>query len=131
MKLIIAIVSNDDTSAVTSTLTEHGYYITRLSTTGGFLRAGNTTLLVGTDDEKVPEVIELIAELKEYLKTVECDYIGTYDAYFSFDYAGTTYKMDHSALSAAPDQLFTARVQIFERLEKFGAGNITYTDMWD
>ena len=60
MKLIIAIVSNDDTSAVTSTLTEHGYYITRLSTTGGFLRAGNTTLLVGTDDEKVPEVIELI-----------------------------------------------------------------------
>ena len=78
-----------------------------------------------------PEVIELIAELREYLKTVECDYIGTYDAYFSFDYAGTTYKMDHSALSAAPDQLFTARVQIFERLEKFGAGNITYTDMWD
>ncbi len=60
MKLVIAIVSNDDTSAVTSTLTEHGYFITRLSTTGGFLRAGNTTLLIGTDEEKVPEVIELI-----------------------------------------------------------------------
>lgn len=60
MKLIIAIVSNDDSSAVSSTLTEHGYFITRLSTTGGFLRAGNTTLLIGTEDENVPEVIELI-----------------------------------------------------------------------
>ena len=34
MKLIIAIVSNDDSAAVTSTLTEHGYFITKLSTTG-------------------------------------------------------------------------------------------------
>ena len=60
MKLIIAIVSNDDSAAVTSTLTEHGYFITKLSTTGGFLRAGNTTFLIGTDEENVPEVIELI-----------------------------------------------------------------------
>lgn len=60
MKLIIAIVSNDDSSAVTSTLTEHGYFITKLSTTGGFLRAGNTTFLIGTDEENVPAVIELI-----------------------------------------------------------------------
>ena len=60
MKLIIAIVSKDDSSAVTSTLTEHGYFITKLATTGGFLKAGNTTFLIGTDDEKVPEVVELI-----------------------------------------------------------------------
>ena len=60
MKLVIAIVSNDDSAAVTSVLTEHGYFMTKLSTTGGFLRAGNTTLLMGTDDEKVPELIELI-----------------------------------------------------------------------
>ena len=60
MKLVMAIVSSDDSSAVSSTLTEHGYYITKLSTTGGFLRTGNTTFLVVVDDEKVPEVIELI-----------------------------------------------------------------------
>ena len=60
MKLVIAIVSNDDSAAVTSVLTEHGYFMTKLSTTGGFLRAGNTTLLMGTDDEKVPELSELI-----------------------------------------------------------------------
>ncbi len=62
MKLVIAIVSNDDSTAVNANLTEHGYIVTRLSTTGGFLRAGNTTFLIGTDDEKVPEVIELIKE---------------------------------------------------------------------
>ena len=60
MKLVIAIVSNDDSSAVTTTLTEHEFYITKLSTTGGFLRAGNTTLLSGVEDERVPEFIELV-----------------------------------------------------------------------
>ena len=61
MKLIIAIVSNDDSSANAS-LTEHGFMVTRLSTTGGFLRAGNTTMLIGTEDEKVEQAIELIKE---------------------------------------------------------------------
>ena len=60
MKLIIAIVSNDDSSAVTNSLMENGFIVTRLATTGGFLRAGNTTLLIGTEDEKVPAALEVI-----------------------------------------------------------------------
>ena len=60
MKLIIAIVSNDDSVTVTNALMEKGYIVTRLATTGGFLRAGNTTLLLGTDDEKVPMAMEII-----------------------------------------------------------------------
>lgn len=60
MKLILAIVSNDDASAVSSALTKHNFYMTRLATTGGFLRAGNTTIIVGTDDDKVDECIEII-----------------------------------------------------------------------
>ena len=62
MKLILAIVSNDDSSAVNSNLTSHGYMVTRLSTTGGFLKSGNTTFIIGTDDDKVENVIELIKE---------------------------------------------------------------------
>ena len=50
MKLILAIMSNDDSPAVSSALTKENYQVTRLATTGGFLRAGNTTLIVGTDD---------------------------------------------------------------------------------
>ena len=61
MKLIMAIISKEDTSAVASALSKAKFYMTRLSTTGGFLRAGNTTMLIGTDDEKVDECIEIIA----------------------------------------------------------------------
>lgn len=62
MKLIIAIINNDDCPSVLNGLTQKGYGATRLSTSGGFLRAGNSTLLIGTDDEKVDEVIEIISE---------------------------------------------------------------------
>ena len=60
MKLVLAIVSNDDASAVTSALTKNNFYMTLLSTTGGFLRAGNTTLIVGTDDDLVDKCIDVI-----------------------------------------------------------------------
>ena len=60
MKLILAIVSNDDASSVSSSLTKGGYSVTRLATTGGFLSAGNTTIIVGTDDDKVEHCIEII-----------------------------------------------------------------------
>ena len=60
MKLILAIVSNDDASAVSSALTAESFSVTRLATTGGFLRAGNTTMIVGTEDDKVEHCIEII-----------------------------------------------------------------------
>lgn len=60
MKLVLAIVSNDDASAVTAALTKNNFYMTRLSTTGGFLRAGNTTLIVGTEDDLVDKCIDVI-----------------------------------------------------------------------
>ena len=62
MKLILAIVSNDDSSAVSSSMTKSGYQITKLATTGGFLMAGNTTFISGVADEKVQDVIDLIAK---------------------------------------------------------------------
>ena len=52
MKLILAIVSNDDSGAVSSALTRGGFSVTKLATTGGFLMAGNTTFLIGVDDDK-------------------------------------------------------------------------------
>ncbi|MCI8554742.1 MAG: transcriptional regulator [Clostridiales bacterium] len=60
MKMILAIVSKDDSSAVSSTLTREGYWVTKLATTGGFLMAGNTTFLIGTDDDRVNDVIAIV-----------------------------------------------------------------------
>ena len=61
MKLILAIVSNDDSGAVSSALTREGYSVTKLATTGRLLIAGNTTFISGLDDEKVDDVIGIIA----------------------------------------------------------------------
>lgn len=61
MKLIIAIVNHDDANAVTRALTQAGFSSTKLSTTGGFLMAGNMTLLIGTEDERVDDCIKVIS----------------------------------------------------------------------
>ena len=62
MKLILAIVNNDDSAKASSALTDAGFAVTRLSTTGGFLMVGNTTFLIGTEEEKVDEVIALVGK---------------------------------------------------------------------
>ncbi len=62
MKLVLAIVGKDDSSMVLSVLTREGFQVTKLATTGGFLKAGNTTFLIGTEDNKVNQVIEIITE---------------------------------------------------------------------
>lgn len=84
MKMIIAIVSNDDANKVQKALVEHKFFATRLATTGGFLRARNSTFLIGVNDEKVPEVLEIIeSHSKKRTKMVPNTIInefGTYSA---------------------------------------------------
>ena len=63
MKLIITIVQDEDANTLISTLMGAGYYVTKLATTGGFLRAGNTTLLLGVEDSKCPSAIEIIEKV--------------------------------------------------------------------
>jgi uncharacterized protein YaaQ len=60
MKLIYVIVRKIDNSYVTEALNKQGFYVTKLASTGGFLREGNTTLMIGTEDEKVEEVINIV-----------------------------------------------------------------------
>ncbi len=60
MKMVLAIINQDDASIVVDKLMHDGFSVTKLATTGGFLKAGNMTILVGVDDDKVSEVIEVI-----------------------------------------------------------------------
>ncbi len=62
MKLIVAIVNYDDSNSVTQALSKNGFSSTRLSTTGGFLLAGNVTLLIGVEEDQVQAAIDLIRE---------------------------------------------------------------------
>jgi len=61
MKLIFAIVNNDDSHSVSSALTQGGFQATKLASTGGFL-AGNTTFMICSEDGKVDDVIQIISK---------------------------------------------------------------------
>ncbi len=60
MKLMMIIVRDIDGEAVVQALVENGQRVTRMASTGGFLRRGNVTLLTGVDESGVPAVVELL-----------------------------------------------------------------------
>ncbi|MDO5440021.1 MAG: cyclic-di-AMP receptor [Erysipelotrichaceae bacterium] len=60
MKLVLAIVSTDDTNSVIKALAKERFQTTKLATTGGFLSKGNSTLITGCEDEDVQKVIDII-----------------------------------------------------------------------
>jgi len=60
MKLIIAIVQKEDAPVLSGELIEKGFSVTRLSTTGGFLKQGNATLLIGAHEDKIQEIKSVI-----------------------------------------------------------------------
>ncbi len=59
-KLIIAVVQNEDADGVVDALLEKEFRATRLASTGGFLRRGNTTLMIGSDETEVDQVLDVI-----------------------------------------------------------------------
>ena len=70
MKLVISIVQDDDALDLVDALNEKGYSVTKLATTGGLLKSGNTTLLAGVQKEKVDDVISIIKDICETRKGV-------------------------------------------------------------
>lgn len=63
MKLILAIVNKDDETDTISELNKNQFFVTKLATTGGFLNGKNTTLMIGTGDERVAQGIEIIQKM--------------------------------------------------------------------
>jgi uncharacterized protein YaaQ len=62
MKLLIAILNDVDAEEVLRALVEHGFRATRIASTGGFLRRGSTTLLIGLESDRVNTAMQLIRE---------------------------------------------------------------------
>ena len=70
MKLVFAIVHDDDGPKVMDELNRGGFSVTKLCSTGGFLKAGNTTLLVGVEEASLDAVIEIIRKKSKSRKQV-------------------------------------------------------------
>jgi uncharacterized protein YaaQ len=62
VKLVVAIVHNEDAGALVDALLEREHRATRLHSSGGFLKQSNATIVVGVDDPKVDEVIGIVRE---------------------------------------------------------------------
>jgi len=89
MKLIIAVVQDEDSSKLLSELMQQGFGVTKLATTGGFLKAGNTTLLLGVEDERVDaaiSAIETICKSRRQISTAASTMVGgmTHGEYTAF-----------------------------------------------
>ena len=66
MKLVLAIVQDDDAIDLIEELTDKDYRVTKLATTGGFLKSGNTTLMIGVEEKEVKNLINVIEEEKKW-----------------------------------------------------------------
>ena len=87
VKLIIAIVQDEDASRLISHLMEDGYRVTKLATTGGFLRSGNTTLLVGVEDDKLQAalgIVEKVCKSRKQIATSPAPISGTTGVYVPY-----------------------------------------------
>ena len=60
MKLVITILRDIESEPVSQALITGGFRVTRIASTGGFLRRGSSTLMVGVSDEAVDQVVEVI-----------------------------------------------------------------------
>ena len=87
MKLIIAIVQDEDASRLINNLMTEGFGVTKLATTGGFLRSGNTTLLIGVEDEKMPAamgIVEKVCKSRKQIASSPSPISGTTGVYVPY-----------------------------------------------
>ncbi|MBM7606591.1 hypothetical protein FS935_20730 [Metabacillus litoralis] len=62
MKLIIVVVQDQDSNKLLNALTDHNFRVTKLSSSGGFLKSGNTTFMIGTDDIRVDKALQIVKD---------------------------------------------------------------------
>ncbi|MDF2903398.1 MAG: hypothetical protein K0S25_1036 [Bacillus sp. (in: firmicutes)] len=62
MKLILAVIQDQDSNRLLNALVDNNFRATKLASTGGFLKSGNTTFMIGTEDSLVEQALEIIKE---------------------------------------------------------------------
>lgn len=62
MKLILAVIQDQDSNKLMNALVDHNFRATKLASTGGFLKSGNTTFMIGTEDIRVEKALQIIKD---------------------------------------------------------------------
>lgn len=87
MKLVMAIIHDEDAFHIMDLLNEKGYSVTKLASTGGFLRAGNTTLICGVSDERIPELVDIIekkCKSRKQITSVNSTHVNATESYVPY-----------------------------------------------
>ncbi|MCL6459391.1 MAG: cyclic-di-AMP receptor [Gorillibacterium sp.] len=87
MKMVMAVVQDKDSNRLSNALIQSGFRSTKLASTGGFLKAGNTTFMIGMEDDRVSEVFVVIrnnCKVRDQLVTPVSPMGGTTDSYIPF-----------------------------------------------
>ncbi len=87
MKLIMAVVQDQDSNKLSNALIEKRIRATKLASTGGFLKAGNTTFMIGIEDERVQEALDVIknnCQSREQIAPPVSPMGGNVDAYVPY-----------------------------------------------
>lgn len=109
MKLVIAIVQDEDVDALTEALISAGHRFTKVSTTGSFLRTGNSSLLIGVADEQVDNVLAILKRTCRRRTQIAVPYSPALEP-------GLLYMPENFEVEVGGAVVFVANVSRFERL---------------
>ena len=104
MKIIFAIINNDDAPVVANQLTRAGINVTKMASTGGFLMRGNSTFISGVEDERVDEAIGIIKKYSQRRGQISPAELGI---------AGETFA--NSQITVGGATIFVLDVERYER----------------
>jgi len=109
VKLIIAVVQDEDIETLTTELVDQGIRFTKVSTSGSFLRMGNTSLLIGIEDAKVPEVMSILKRTCKRRTQIAVPYSPALEP-------GLLYMPENFEVEVGGAIVFVANVSRFERI---------------
>lgn len=109
MKLIIAIVQDEDAENLVSALVEKTFRVTQVSSTGSLLRTGNTSLIIGVEDNQVPQVTDIIGQVCHRRTQVAVPYSPALEP-------GLMYLAENLEVEVGGAIIFVLQVARFERV---------------
>ncbi len=109
MKLIIAVVQDEDTDALTEALIKADYRFTKISTTGSFLRTGNTSLMIGVEDAAMQGVMMILKRTCRRRTQIAVPYSPALEP-------GLLYMPENFEVEVGGAVVFVANVSRFERI---------------
>ena len=87
MKLVMAIINDEDAFHVMDALVEKGFQYTKLASTGGFLRSGMTTIISGVQEDRIEEFIGILekkCKSRKQVTSVNSTHVSTTESYVPY-----------------------------------------------